>query len=174
MNADDCKHWKLSIDSDQIAWLLIDREGESTNTLSQDVITEFDGILDKLAANPPRGLVVMSGKESGFIAGADIREFEGFDNAAEVTELVKQGHAVFAKLENLKCPTVAAVSGFCVGGGYELALCCDYIMVLDVPDTRVGLPEIQLGIVPGLGGTCLLYTSPSPRDATLSRMPSSA
>ena len=156
MNADDCKHWKLSIDSDQIAWLLIDREGESTNTLSQDVITEFDGILDKLAANPPRGLVVMSGKESGFIAGADIREFEGFDNAAEVTELVKQGHAVFAKLENLKCPTVAAVSGFCVGGGYELALCCDYIMVLDVPDTRVGLPEIQLGIVPGLGGTVRL------------------
>lgn len=98
----------------------------------------------------------MSGKESGFIAGADIREFEGFDNAAEVTELVKQGHAVFAKLENLKCPTVAAVSGFCVGGGYELALCCDYIMVLDVPDTRVGLPEIQLGIVPGLGGTVRL------------------
>ncbi len=156
MNTAVYKHWNLSIDGDQIAWLLIDRESETTNTLSQDVIAEFDSILDKLTADTPRGLVVMSGKKSGFIAGADIREFEGFDNASKVTELVKQGHAVFAKLEQLSCPTVAAVSGFCVGGGYELALCCKYIMVLDVPDTRIGLPEIKLGIMPGLGGTVRL------------------
>ena len=156
MQAADYKHWKLSVDSDQIAWLLIDRDGESTNTLSQDVIAEFDSILDKLTTDTPRGLVIMSGKKGGFIAGADIREFEDFSNAAEVTGLVNQGHAVFAKLEKLKCPTVAAVAGFCVGGGYELALCCKYIMALDVPETRVGLPEIKLGIMPGLGGTVRL------------------
>ena len=156
MQAADYKHWKLSVDSDQIAWLLIDRDGESTNTLSQDVIAEFDSILDKLTADTPRGLVIMSAKKGGFIAGADIREFEGFDNAVEVTGLVKQGHAVFAKLEQLNCPTVAAVAGFCVGGGYELALCCKYIMALDVPETRIGLPEIKLGIMPGLGGTVRL------------------
>jgi 3-hydroxyacyl-CoA dehydrogenase/enoyl-CoA hydratase/3-hydroxybutyryl-CoA epimerase len=156
MQAAEYKHWKLSRDGDGIAWLLIDRASESTNTLSQDVIAEFDTILDALTSDTPRGLVIMSGKDNGFIAGADIREFEAFEDAARVTELVKQGHAVFAKLEKLKCPTVAAVSGFCVGGGYELALCCKYIMVLDVPGTRVGLPEIKLGIMPGLGGTVRL------------------
>lgn len=156
MQASEYKHWNMSVDSDGITWLLIDRASESANTLSQEVITEFDAILDQLTANTPKGLVIMSAKQSGFIAGADIREFEGFDNASEVSQLVRHGHAVFAKLEDLKCPTVAAVSGFCLGGGYEMALCCDYIMALDVPDTRVGLPEIKLGIMPGLGGTVRL------------------
>ena len=127
MHAADYKHWNLSLDGDQIAWLLIDRDSESTNTLGQEVMAELDAILDKLTQDTPRGLVIMSAKSTGFIAGADIREFEGYDNVAEVTELVKNGHAVFAKLENLKCPTVAAVSGFCLGGGYELALCCNSV-----------------------------------------------
>ncbi len=150
------KHWQLTRDTDRIAWLTIDRDGESTNTLSRDVLEELDRLLDELKADMPVGAVIQSGKASGFIAGADIREFEGFKNAADVTEAVKQGHAVFEKLENLPCHTVAAIEGFCLGGGYELALCCNYIVGLDAEDTRVGLPEIKLGIIPGLGGTVRL------------------
>jgi 3-hydroxyacyl-CoA dehydrogenase/enoyl-CoA hydratase/3-hydroxybutyryl-CoA epimerase len=150
------KHWHLKRDSDDIAWLTIDRDGESTNTLGREVIEELDAILQSLHQQVPAGLVIMSAKQSGFIAGADIREFEAFTEASAVTEQVKKGHAVFARLEDLKCPTVAAVKGFCLGGGYELALCCKYIIALDTNDTRVGLPEVKLGIIPGLGGTVRL------------------
>ena len=150
------KHWHLKRDSDDIAWLTIDRDGERTNTLGREVIEELDAILQSLHQQVPTGLVIMSAKQSGFIAGADIREFEAFTEASAVTEQVKKGHAVFARLEDLKCPTVAAVKGFCLGGGYELALCCKYIIALDTNDTRVGLPEVKLGIIPGLGGTVRL------------------
>lgn len=150
------KHWQLTRDAEDIAWLTIDRAGETTNTLSREVIEELDAILDALAGNLPGGLVIQSGKDTGFIAGADIREFEAFDNAESVTAEVKRGHAVFAKLEKLACHSVAAIDGFCLGGGYELALCCNYIIAMDTDGTRVGLPEIKLGIVPGLGGTVRL------------------
>lgn len=156
MQANEYKHWQLKRDNDDIAWLSIDRHEEKTNTLGAEVIAELDQVLDTLSADLPRGLVIRSAKESGFIAGADIREFEAFTNAASVTEQVKKGHAVFAKLEQLACPTVAAVKGFCLGGGYELALCCKYIIALDSDDTRIGLPEVKLGIIPGLGGTVRL------------------
>ncbi len=156
MQENQFKHWQLHRDNDDIAWLSIDRAGEKTNTLSADVMTELDEVLKQLAANLPRGLVIRSAKESGFIAGADIREFESMTDATAVTAQVKQGHAVFARLEQLPCPTVAAVSGFCLGGGYELALSCNYIMALDSEDTRIGLPEVKLGIIPGLGGTVRL------------------
>jgi 3-hydroxyacyl-CoA dehydrogenase/enoyl-CoA hydratase/3-hydroxybutyryl-CoA epimerase len=150
------KHWQLQRDAEGIAWLTIDRAGETTNTLSREVLEELDRALDELQREVPSGLVIQSGKASGFIAGADIREFESFTDAASVTAEVRRGHAVFSKLENLTCHTVAAVSGFCLGGGYELALCCNYIVAMDSDDTRVGLPEVKLGIVPGLGGTVRL------------------
>ncbi len=155
MQANEYKHWQLTHKED-IAWLAIDRQGEKTNTLGAEVIQELDQILDTLTSSLPAGLVIYSAKESGFIAGADIREFESFTDAAAVTEQVKKGHAVFAKLQNLSCHTVAAVRGFCLGGGYELALCCNYILALDSDDTRIGLPEVKLGIIPGLGGTVRL------------------
>lgn len=150
------KHWKLVIDSGQIAWLTIDRADESTNTLGEEVIAELDNALSDVSKARPTGLIIMSAKESGFIAGADIREFSAYSDAASVTARVKLGHAVFTKLESLPFPTVAAVSGFCLGGGYELALCCKYILAFDADDTRIGLPEVKLGIVPGLGGTVRL------------------
>jgi len=134
----------------------MDRDGERVNTLGEETLSELDQLLDYLAANPPVGLIVHSAKEAGFIAGADIREFEAFTDAASVTEKVKQGHAVFHKLEALPFPTVAAVDGHCLGGGYELALACKYIIATDADDTRIGLPEVQLGILPGLGGTVRL------------------
>lgn len=150
------KHWRLEKDQEGLSWLTIDRHGESTNTLGEEVISELNQLLEGIEKDLPKGLVLQSGKSNGFIAGADIREFEHFERAEDVSQKVRDGHAVFARLENLKCPTVAAVSGFCLGGGLELALCCDYIIAEDRDDTRIGLPEVNLGIFPGLGGTVRL------------------
>ncbi len=152
----DLKHWKLSVDDDGIAWLLMDRADERVNTLGEETLAELDTVLDHLQSNQPVGLVIRSAKTAGFIAGADIREFEQFTDAKSVTEKVKQGQAVFHKLESLPFITVAAVDGHCLGGGYELALACNYIIATDADDTRIGLPEVKLGILPGLGGTVRL------------------
>jgi 3-hydroxyacyl-CoA dehydrogenase/enoyl-CoA hydratase/3-hydroxybutyryl-CoA epimerase len=149
-------HWTVEHDGDDIVWLSLDRQGESTNTLSEAVIRELGDIISVLEPAPPAGLVISSAKEGSFIMGADIREFDYYDKAADVTAMIKQGHAVFARLENLKSHTVATVHGFCLGGGLELALSCNYIIALNVPATRVGLPEVKLGIFPGLGGTTRL------------------
>lgn len=152
----DLKHWRLERDNDDLAWLTIDRHGESTNTLGEEVIGELQQLLSHLESSMPKGVIIQSGKKTGFIAGADIREFENYREAEAVSARIREGHQVFARLENLECPTVAAVSGFCLGGGYELALCCDYIVALDQPDTRIGMPEVKLGIFPGLGGSVRL------------------
>lgn len=149
-------HWQIERDAENIVWLALDRQGETTNSLSEAVIRELGDIVSALEADTPAGLVISSAKEGSFILGADIREFDNFDKASDVTDKIKQGHEVFARLENLPCHKVASVHGFCLGGGLELALCCDYIIALNVPETRFGLPEVKLGIFPGLGGTTRL------------------
>ena len=149
-------HWKVEHDSDDIVWLAIDRQGESTNTLSEAVLRELGEIVSVLESTQPAGVVLSSAKDGSFVMGADIREFDHFDKASDVTAMITQGHAVFARLENLKSHTVATVHGFCLGGGLELALSCNYIIALNVPATRVGFPEVKLGIFPGLGGTTRL------------------
>ena len=149
-------HWQIERDAENIVWLALDRQGETTNSLSEAVIRELGDIVSALEVDTPAGLVISSAKEGSFILGADIREFDNFDHASDVTEKIKQGHDVFARLENLSCHKVASVHGFCLGGGLELALCCDYIIALNVPETRFGLPEVKLGIFPGLGGTTRL------------------
>ncbi|MDO6461141.1 3-hydroxyacyl-CoA dehydrogenase NAD-binding domain-containing protein [Granulosicoccaceae sp. 1_MG-2023] len=152
-DAPPLRHWRLVRDLDDIVWLTIDREGESVNTLGEALIAELDTVCGLLEAAPPAALILISGKPGGFIAGADIREFSGFTRSADVSEKIRQGHAVFARFEQLPFSKVAAVDGFCLGGGLELALCCDWIVATDKPETRIGLPEVQLGIFPGLGGT---------------------
>ncbi|ASJ75508.1 3-hydroxyacyl-CoA dehydrogenase NAD-binding domain-containing protein [Granulosicoccus antarcticus] len=149
-------HWQIDIDVENIVWLLCDRQGEGSNSLSEAVIRELGGIVEEIESLNPVGVVVGSAKPASFILGADIREFDRFTQAADVTNMIKAGHEVFARLENLPCPTVAAIHGFALGGGLELALCCDYIVALNVPETRVGFPEVKLGIFPGLGGTTRL------------------
>lgn len=149
-------HWQVDHDSDDIVWLALDRQGESSNTLSEAVLRELGEILSVLESVPPVGVILSSAKDGSFIMGADIREFDDFDKAGDVTAMIAQGHAVLARLENLGSHTVAAVHGFCLGGGLELALSCDYIVALNVPATRVGFPEVKLGIFPGLGGTTRL------------------
>ena len=150
------KHWKLDTDRDNLAWLSFDKAGASTNTLSADVMAELDRILDELRAGKPRALIIRSGKESGFIAGADVEEFTRIESADDVMRIVKRGWDLYNKLEALPFPTLALVNGYCMGGGVELALACRYRVAVDQPGTRFALPEVMLGILPAWGGVMRL------------------
>ena len=140
-------------DGDGIVWLIADKPATSANVLSSHVLRELDGLLDRIALPPPRGVVVISAKKSGFIAGADIKEFTGITSAENGYRLIHAGQQVFDRLEALPCPTVAALHGFALGGGLELALACRYRIAADDGRLSLGLPEVQLGIHPGFGGT---------------------
>jgi 3-hydroxyacyl-CoA dehydrogenase / enoyl-CoA hydratase / 3-hydroxybutyryl-CoA epimerase len=146
------RHWTLTRAADGIARLTFDKAGATMNTLSADVLAELDTALDELERTPPQGLIVESGKASGFIAGADIDEFGEVKTEADAIALVKRGWNTFERLAAAPYPTLALVRGICLGGGLELALACRYRVVVDEPATRLGLPEVMLGIVPGWGG----------------------
>ncbi|HTW38551.1 MAG TPA: 3-hydroxyacyl-CoA dehydrogenase NAD-binding domain-containing protein [Steroidobacteraceae bacterium] len=145
--------WKMDRDADAIVWLTLDKPGTSTNVLSRDVLQELDRLLEPLAAQPPRGIVLRSAKPGGFIAGADIKEFTTLASSREGFELARAGQIVLDHLEALRCPTVAAIYGFALGGGLELALACRYRVAVGDERLALGLPEVQLGIHPGFGGT---------------------
>src|SRR4029453_4638863 len=102
--------------------------------------------------DPPQGLIIESGKRNGFIAGADVDEFGTVKTEADAIALVKRGWDTFEHLASVRYPTLALIKGFCLGGGLELALACRYRVVIDEPATRLGLPEVMLGIVPAWGG----------------------
>jgi 3-hydroxyacyl-CoA dehydrogenase / enoyl-CoA hydratase / 3-hydroxybutyryl-CoA epimerase len=146
-------NWTLQIDADRVAWLTADMGGSSANVLSGDMVRELAAKLTEIAALRPVGTVVQSGKASGFIAGADIKEFVQIRSPAEGYELVRAGQAVMQQLADLPCPTVAAIRGFALGGGLELALACTYRVGADDAALSLGLPEVLLGIHPGFGGT---------------------
>src|SRR5689334_7552995 len=148
----DLKHWKLETDGDNLAWLTFDRAGATTNTFSSEVLRELSQVLDHLKQMPPRGLAILSAKDNGFAAGADIQEFTAIATAEEAMAFLVLGNEVFDKVEALAFPTVALVHGFCMSGGTELALACRYRVMDDGPKTRMGLPEVMLGIVPGWCG----------------------
>jgi 3-hydroxyacyl-CoA dehydrogenase/enoyl-CoA hydratase/3-hydroxybutyryl-CoA epimerase len=145
--------WSLEFDGEGLAWLTCDAPGASTNVLSAAVIRDLAGRLTEIRARAPRGVVVRSAKASGFIAGADIHEFQNIRSPDEGYALVRQGQAVMQELEDLPCPTVAAIHGFALGGGLELALACNYRIGSDEASLSLGLPEVLLGIHPGFGGT---------------------
>lgn len=149
----DCRHWRASRDNDNILWLYLDRQGESVNALGREVLEELDSLIALAEGDTPRGLAILSGKSGGFIYGADVAEFEGFDDPEAVHGEISRVHDMFNRLEALPCPTVAAIHGFCLGGGLELALACDYRIARDSKDTKLGFPETQLGIYPGFGGS---------------------
>jgi len=146
------EHWTLVRDADGLAQVTFDKAGSATNTLSQAALSELNDALDQLDREPPKGLVIRSGKASGFIAGADIEEFGDIRDAAVARALVERGVTTFDRLAKLPYPTLALIRGFCLGGGLELALACCYRVVVDEPSTRLGLPEVMLGIVPAWGG----------------------
>jgi len=150
------RNWKLSTDADNLVWLSLDKADSSTNVLSADVMSELDRVLDEVAAQKPRGLVIRSAKESGFIAGADVEEFTKIKDPDDAMRLVKRGWDLYNKLAALPFPTLALVSGFCMGGGVELTLACRYRIAVDQPGTRFALPEVMLGIMPAWGGVMRL------------------
>ena len=147
------KHWKLSTDIDNVLWLSLDREGESANSLSLEVLSELSTIVDSLETKAPAGLVLQSGKQGSFIVGADVREFDEYDDADVASDGIDQVHRLFNRIEALPFPKIVAIDGNCLGGGLELALAFDYRIATNVEHTRLGFPEIKLGIYPGFGGS---------------------
>ncbi len=156
-------NWRLRTDEDGIAWLLLDKNGASANTLSAEVLTELDAVLEKLERDRPRGLVIRSAKPSGFIAGADIAQFRGMTDVTQLEASLAQGHGVIDRLDRLPLPTIAVIHGFCLGGGLEIALACDYRLAID--NASFGFPEVLLGLHPGLGGTVRLTRLINPAQA---------
>jgi 3-hydroxyacyl-CoA dehydrogenase/enoyl-CoA hydratase/3-hydroxybutyryl-CoA epimerase len=146
-------NWTVDFDAERIAWLTCDMAGASTNVLSGDMVRELAAALKEIEALRPIGMVVRSGKRNGFVAGADIKEFLKIRTAAEGYELVRAGQSVMQQLADLSFPTVAALHGFALGGGLELALACTYRVGADDAALSLGLPEVLLGIHPGFGGT---------------------
>ena len=151
------KDWRFSIDEQQIAWAIFDREGESQNALGRRPLEELMAIVERVEAGARdrsiAGLAILSGKEKGFIVGADVREFEQFTTAAEVTEAISPVLAMLNRIEKMPVPVVCGIHGFCLGGGLELALACHYRIATRDDSTSVGFPEVRLGIFPGFNGT---------------------
>jgi len=141
------KHFRWEKDTQDLAWLTFDRQGESANTFSREALSELDAALEEIRLAQPRGLIIRSGKDS-FIAGADVNEFVNFKTTDEAAAFVKRGWDLLQKLRDLPFPTTAMVNGFCMGGGLELALACKYRVALDDPKVRFAFPEVMLGIWP--------------------------
>ena len=153
----DLKDWKFSVDQWGIGWAVFDREGESQNSLGRRPFEELGAIVQEVekgaAAGTIRGLVISSGKERGFIVGADIREFADIKSEMDVIDRLRPVNALFDRIERLPVPVVCAINGFCLGGGLELALACHYRIATRDPGTKLGFPEVKLGIFPGFNGT---------------------
>ncbi|QEY51773.1 3-hydroxyacyl-CoA dehydrogenase NAD-binding domain-containing protein [Legionella longbeachae] len=151
------KHWELQQDNDNILWLGLNRIDTTVNSINEEVLDELNSLLHEISQNKNAiGLIVYSAKEKGFIAGADVNAFSKFETTAQAVDFLRKGQAVFARLQALTVPSVAMIDGFCMGGGCELALACTYRVASDEKDTRIGLPEVMLGIHPGWGGTVRL------------------
>jgi 3-hydroxyacyl-CoA dehydrogenase / enoyl-CoA hydratase / 3-hydroxybutyryl-CoA epimerase len=150
-------NWRFEVDFERIGWLTIDTPNSPVNTLSRLALSELETALlrveDLIASGEVIGLVFQSGKDSGFIAGADVSEFDSMADPAVLPEALKRAHAVMDRIEGMKAPVIAAIHGFCLGGGLELALACHYRIAVNDDKTRVGFPEVNLGIFPGFGGT---------------------
>jgi 3-hydroxyacyl-CoA dehydrogenase/enoyl-CoA hydratase/3-hydroxybutyryl-CoA epimerase len=146
-------HWQPDRRPDGILVLTLDRADQGVNALSRGVLDELESMLERIALELPKGIVIRSGKAAGFIPGADIKGFEEIAAKGLVEDWIRRGQLVFQKLAELRCPTVAAIHGHCMGGGTEIALACRYRIASKDEKTRIGLPEIKLGIYPGWGGS---------------------
>ena len=158
--ANDQAALTLEVTSDGVAWLVFDRPGSRVNLLTSGVMLRLDALLGEIEAaaahRDVRAVVVKSGKDGSFIAGADVNEILDITDAHEATEKARVGQRVLRRLDLLPVPVMASVNGACMGGGTELILACDYRIASDRRETKIGLPEVQLGILPGFGGTSRL------------------
>lgn len=151
------KDWRFSVDEQGVAWAIFDREGESQNSLGRRPLEELMAIVSQVEAGARdksiRGLVFLSGKEKGFIVGADVREFDQLKTEADVTNAITPVLAMLDRIEALPVPVVCCIHGFCLGGGLELALACHWRIATRDDATRIGFPEVRLGLFPGFNGT---------------------
>ncbi|MGH7470282.1 MAG: 3-hydroxyacyl-CoA dehydrogenase NAD-binding domain-containing protein [Longimicrobiales bacterium] len=148
------------VDDDGVAWLTLDKPDARLNILSSGVLKRLDELITQVhsdvAAGQVRSVVIRSGKPGSFIAGADVNEIAAVVDPEEGASKARAGQQVFTRLSQLPVPTIVAIDGICLGGGTELALACSYRLASDRKETRIGLPEVQLGIIPGFGGTTRL------------------
>lgn len=161
--------WRFTIDQEDIAWAVFDREGESANALGRRPLEELAQIVEWMETNAAgkgvRGLGILSGKPKSFIVGADIREFEQLDTESKVLEGIKPVLEMLDHIEAMKVPVVCGIHGPCLGGGLELALACHYRIATRDDATRVGFPEVKLGIFPGFNGTARAIRQAGPVSA---------
>lgn len=150
------KNWQI-VNKEHLVWLYFDRENSAVNTINHEVLDELADILTDISHQKAHlGVIIASAKSTGFIAGADIQQFTQFKNHDEAMALINKGQKVFNQLATLPIPTVAMIKGFCLGGGCELVLACRYRIADEDVKTRIGLPEILLGLQPGWGGSVRL------------------
>jgi 3-hydroxyacyl-CoA dehydrogenase / enoyl-CoA hydratase / 3-hydroxybutyryl-CoA epimerase len=165
----ETKNWRFNLDVEGLGWLTIDTPNTPVNTLSREALSELATLVSRLedlaATGELKGIILMSGKESGFIACADITEFDAMSDYSVLTDALKQAHALFDRIEAMKVPVVSAIHGFCLGGGLELALATHYRIAVNDDKTRLGFPEVNLGIFPGFGGTGRSIRQAGPVDA---------
>ena len=148
------KYFNLSKDERGVATLVFDTPEKAVNVLCFDALYELEQHLKELENDHSvKALFIESAKESVFIAGADIKEIKAFKDSQEILDKLSHGQEIFNSLERLPFPTVAVIDGACLGGGLELAMACDYRLATNDAHTRLGLVEVSLGIIPGLGGT---------------------
>jgi 3-hydroxyacyl-CoA dehydrogenase/enoyl-CoA hydratase/3-hydroxybutyryl-CoA epimerase len=149
--------WSFAIDAERIAWATLDRQGESQNSLSRRVLEELGHIVEAVAAGAKdgsiRGLAILSGKTKGFIVGADVREFETLTTEADVIADIRRVNGMLDVIEAMPVPVAVGIHGFCLGGGLELALACHWRIATRDSATRLGFPEVKLGLFPGFNGT---------------------
>lgn len=148
------KTFTLKRQENGIAHLIMDVKGDSMNTLKAEFTDEIAEMLKNIREDQTiKGIILISGKQDSFVAGADVNMLANCQSVAEATALVRRGHAIFDQLESLSVPVVAAINGVCLGGGLELAMACHARVCSDSNKTVLGLPEVQLGLLPGGGGT---------------------
>lgn len=151
-------NFSLTHDDRGIATLRFDTPGKNANVFTQKALDELAYHIRDLAGDSSvKALFIESAKDDIFIAGADIREIKTADDEQTISTLVQKGQDIFTELENLPFATVAVIDGACLGGGLEMSLACSYRIATSHPHTRIGLPEVNLGILPGFGGTQRLY-----------------
>ncbi len=145
------KHFNI-VDKGDFAFVEFDVQGENANVFSTPVMTEFKKVVDELGASKYKAVAIISKKKNIFIAGADINEIKDLKLKEDILSATLAGQEVFNSIEDSKIPFVSAIHGACVGGGCEMSLACDWRIASDARSTKIGLPEVQLGIIPGFGG----------------------
>jgi 3-hydroxyacyl-CoA dehydrogenase/enoyl-CoA hydratase/3-hydroxybutyryl-CoA epimerase len=158
-------HLRMDRDARGVATVTFDVQGVPMNVFNEEVFRELESVVAGLERDPPRLVVFRSAKASGFLAGADVHSIRQMRTADEVRMVLSAGHELFDRVERLPFPTVAVIHGPCLGGGLEFALACRYRVARDDASTRLGLPEVMLGLIPGWGGTQRLPRAVGPRRA---------